>query len=211
MSKTDRQTDKPSDIDGKSSCWLTTAYNDDIGILEDVSTYPDYVKEVLGGREMCPDTGRLHFQGAIILHSQQRFSALKKWLPTAWLGVAKSRDAVKKYAMKKETAVGEKTVRENTIPYLDMERKLMIMAEAVHSLRPEDMDQLIDARIADPKDGEFWWLLTNKVLPKYSGKIINAFAYPEVRTIWRNTEKFWTSQPPVSITQAADNVGVLEN
>lgn len=205
MSKTDRQTDK-------SACWSVTAFGDEINIIEDATTYPDYVKEILGGREMCPSTNKLHFQGAIILHSQQRLSALKKWLPTAHFEPARSREALKRYAMKDDTAVGEKTIRENAIPYLDIEAKMNIIAEAYLSFNASDVDKEMEYKQRDEKDGEFWFLLTHKVLPKYGGKIINSFAYPEVRTLWRNTKEFWIRQdpelrrPPLSITEAADSV-----
>lgn len=207
MSKTDRQTDK-------SSAWSVTAFNEEILLLEDASTYPEFVKEVLGGREMCPKTSKLHFQGAVILHSQQRLSALKKWLPTAHWEPAKQRDALKRYAMKADTAVGEKTIRENAIPYLDIEAKMRIMAEAYITFSAEDVDKEMEYRERDPKDGEFWYLLTCKVLPKYGGKIINSFAYPEVRVLWRNTKEFWIRkdqelrQPPLSITEAADTLEI---
>lgn len=205
MNKTDRQTDK-------SSCWSVTAFNDEISILEDDTKFPDFVKEVLGGREVCPSSGKLHFQGAVVLHSQQRLSALKKWLPTAHWEPARSRDALKKYAMKEDTAVGEKVIRENAIPYLDIEAKMKIIAEAYLSFTAEDVDKEMEYKQKDEKDGEFWFLLTHKVLPKYGGKIINSFAYPEVRVLWRNTKEFWIRQdselrqPPLSITEAADTL-----
>lgn len=199
MPETDRQTDK-------ASAWSVTAFNTEIEVLEDVSTYPDFVKEVLGGREMCPQTGTMHFQGAVILHSQQRLSALKKWLPTAHWEPARQRDALKRYAMKLDTAVGEKTVRENAIPYMDIEQKMRMLAEAYFAFTPADVDKEMEYKERDPKDGEFWFLLTHKVLPKYSGKIINSFAYPEVRILWRNTKAFWISEPPLSITEAANTV-----
>lgn len=199
MSKTDRQTDK-------SAAWSVTAFNEEISLLEDVNTYPDFVKEVLGGRESCPETGTMHFQGAVILHSQQRFSALKKWLPTAHWEPARQREALKRYAMKEDTAVGDKTVRENTIPYLDIEAKMKMIAEAYLSFHHTDVDKELEYKERDPKDGEFWFLLTHKVLPKYGGKIINAFAYPEVRTLWRNTKEFWIAKPPLSITEEADSL-----
>lgn len=201
---TDRQTDR-------SSAWSVTAYNSEIEQLEDDTTFPSFVKAVHGGRETCPKTGKLHFQGAVILHSQQRLSALKKWLPTAHWEPARQRDALIKYAMKEDTAAGDKTVRENTVPYLDIEAKMKIIAEAYLSFNASDVDKELEYKQRDEKDGEFWFLLTHKVLPKYGGKIINSFAYPEVRTLWRNTKEFWIRQdpelrPPLSITEAADTI-----
>jgi len=204
MAQTDRQTDK-------ASAWSVTVFSEEeMTMIENEEAYPDFVKEVLGGREVCPTTDKVHFQGAVILHSQQRFSAVKKWLPTSHWEPARQREALKRYAMKQETAVGEKTVRENAIPYLDTEAKMKILAEAYRQFTVEDVDPEMEYRNRDPKDGEFWYLLTHKVLPKYGGKTINAFAYPEVRTLWRGTKEFWIRQdpelrqPPLSITEEVD-------
>lgn len=126
----DRQTDRQniflsfSTMTDKSTWWSVTAYNDEIELLES-NEFPDFVVKVFGGREKCPTTGRIHFQGAVQCRSQQRFSALKKWLPTAHWEPAKNKDALQKYAMKADTAIGDKEERTNTVEMITME-KLMI-------------------------------------------------------------------------------------
>ena len=54
-----------SDTTRKSTWWSVTAYNDEIESME--GNFPEWVKAVYGGRETCPTTGRLHFQGALAL------------------------------------------------------------------------------------------------------------------------------------------------
>ena len=75
--------------------------------MENWNRYPAFVRTVHGGREQCSKTNRLHFQGAVQCKEKQRFSALKRWLPTAHLEPARDVKALKAYAMKADTAVGE--------------------------------------------------------------------------------------------------------
>lgn len=98
--------------DVKATLWSVTAFNSEIELLE-AKEFPDYVKKVYGGREVCPETGTLHFQGMIKCLHQVRLSKLKKWLPTAHLEIARDGDALEKYVMKSETAVGPKRIVEN--------------------------------------------------------------------------------------------------
>jgi len=196
MAQTDRQTDK-------STAWIATAYNDEIELLEDASRYPAIVKEVHGGREMCPQTGKLHFQGAIILHSQQRLSALKRWLPTAHLEPAKSKEAIKRYCMKQETAAGDKTVRANVQPYFCMDELLTLLGNEVRDLHANSVHEYIDL-ITDDEDRnkEYWWAV-NCVIERYP-RTISAYAQSAVKTAWRYTSHYWKSQPTLSITESAD-------
>lgn len=94
----------------RSCCWSITAYNKDIELVEDKDNWPKFVSKILGGRETCPTTGRLHFQGALFSHGTIRFSQVKKWLSQTRIEVARSQEALSKYVMKPETAAGEKKV-----------------------------------------------------------------------------------------------------
>jgi len=147
-------TDRQTDTTKKSGAWSVTAFNDEIALLEDNERYPNFVKEVHGGREVCPTTGTLHFQGAIILKSEQRMSAIKKWLPTANLQPAKVLEALKKYAMKSDTAVGDKVVRANETPHYRMEELLMMIA---HN-RTDDCDTFEESMTYK----EEYWVIVNK-------------------------------------------------
>lgn len=145
VDQTDRQTDKKA----KATFWAVTAYNDEIAILEDKSTYPSCVLSVSGGRELCQPSpeypeGRLHFQGHIRLRQQQRLTWFKDWLPTAHLGAARSVIASEKYAMKSDTAAGEKTVRVNTVKYYSADEICLKIASLV---LPEDIRETADHKV----------------------------------------------------------------
>lgn len=92
----------------RATCWSVTAFNDEIERLEKRLEVPDYIKEIVGGVEACPDTGKLHFQGMLVCLHQVRMSKIKKWLPTAHLEICRNKEDLKKYVLKSETAVGPK-------------------------------------------------------------------------------------------------------
>lgn len=96
----------------KSTWWAVTAYNAEMEMLEKAQKgeveCPDYVRRIVGGREKCPTTDRLHFQGAIQMTKQLRFSTIKEWLPTAHLETARKEWCLQSYVMKKATSVGPK-------------------------------------------------------------------------------------------------------
>lgn len=179
MAKTDRQTDK-------AIWWSVTAFNDEIAILTDKDKWPVEVHTVYGGLEECPDTGRKHFQGAIRLNKQQRLSWFKSWLPTAHLEVARSKDALIKYAMKEDTAIGEKTQQENGVLYVRAEQICLLLVGAVY----DDYRQL-DMMKTDDKDFIFW-IAVNRLLSKdmkLAGQLMN----PSLRSWFRNTKHTWYS------------------
>lgn len=95
MAKTDRQTDK-------SSRWAFTAYEDQYGLVDDMSK-SSTIAEYGFNPEVCPETGRKHRQGYLRTKNQVRFSALKKEFPGIHIEVAKNWEALKNYCKKEET------------------------------------------------------------------------------------------------------------
>jgi len=95
MAKTDRQTDK-------SSRWSFTAYEDQYGLVDDMSKSAT-IAEYGWNPEICPETGRKHRQGYLRSKNQVRFSALKKEFPGIHFEVAKNWEALKNYCKKEET------------------------------------------------------------------------------------------------------------
>lgn len=172
----DRQTDK-------ATWWSITAFEETERAMLAGDTFPPFVVRVYGGLEECPDTGRIHFQGAVQCKGQQRFSAIKKWLPKAHIEAARSADALKKYAMKEETAVDEKKVVENRSAYIDNQAALMLLAE-------EKIDYGI-SRIADElsesidkiPEREFE-LLANRIVYR-APVLVGVFSKPDVMRGWR--------------------------
>lgn len=200
MAKTDRQTDTTT----RSSCWSVTAFNEDIPRLEDKTNFPAFVKEVWGGRETAPTTGTLHFQGAVVCNTQIRFSALKKWLPSAHIEPAIAKEALKKYCMKSETSAGPKQVLSNPDKFLKFHEALILVAQHVD----------YTAWQMDPV--ELWFQrAVNKILydnPSLAGLLANPTMrrfYCDSWTVWRYhadkiaSEKGRAEQSEDSITPPA--------
>lgn len=118
-------------IKSKQVCWWSvTAFDEEIKMLKEKDGWPAFVKCVYGGEEKCPKTNRIHFQGALQLHKPQRLSALKRWLPRSHFEPANNVEALKKYAMKEDTAVGQKEVRVSDLKFYklsDLVEKLVLI------------------------------------------------------------------------------------
>lgn len=166
--KTASQTDK-------STWWSVTAYGDEIALLES-TTLPPEVKKVYGGREECPTTKKIHFQGAVQYTKQVRFSAVKKWLPTSHIEAARQEQALIKYVMKPETAVGEKTVRENATPYYPHNAVCKLLA-SVADFSSED-------------DEIMFWTAVNKLLMTHQ-MLSNILSNSSFKSFWLRTKKTW--------------------
>lgn len=176
---TDRQT-------AKSTYWSVTAFGEDeIARLEDTEHFPTGVTKVYGGREECPETHRVHFQGCVVLDRQQRLSWFKSWLPTAHLEPARQREALIRYAMKEETAIGEKAERENPVRHHTADEMCMMIAENIAQQYKENPDKL------EPK--EWFWLAVRSILtekPKLAGQLMN----PSLRGFWIETRQVWINR-----------------
>lgn len=190
MSGAARQTDK-------STYWSVTAFGEmEISRLEDATQYPTGVAKVYGGREECPETGKIHFQGCIVLDRQQRLSWFKSWLPTAHLEPARHKEALVKYAMKEETAAGEKAERENPVRHHTADEMCMMLARAVWDKYKENPDKY------EPK--EWFWISVRGILkenPKLAGQLMN----PSLKGFWIETRSVWVER--VAIEEAAAMLG----
>lgn len=176
--QTDRQTDK-------ATCWSVTAYNGDIDVLVNKVNVPDYVKQIYGGKEECPTTGKLHFQGALLLRNQQRMSALKKWLPQSHFEIARSRDALKKYVMKEETAAGEKTEWSNPQQYEQLHEWLLKAGKEFVASEEEYYAGLKDKSMQskDPARDSYIWSTSRLIAQDIS--MLNKFSNPQFIAAWR--------------------------
>lgn len=159
--------------------WSVTAWNDEIALCEDKDNYPPWLHSMVGGREQCPDTGRIHFQGAMRLVSPMRRSKIKTWLKTAHLEQSKKTIALKQYAMKEETAIGEKLEIFNPNQYLSADKICQLIADKVH----EHSNQ------TDSQTDRFWFgvkkILTSR--PEMAGQLMN----PSLRNFYIKTESVW--------------------
>lgn len=181
MAETDRQTDNLSKLSNtRSTWWFVTAYGENAEKLENPSTYPPFVEMVHGGMEKCPTTGRLHGQQAIQCHSQQRGSAILKWLPNCHIQPANSAEAVRKYCMKAATAVGDKTVKVNSIKYYTADEICLLIGSKV-------TDEIM-MRSADHKD---WFKASINMLLRENTRLASQLMNPSLRNFWCDTALVW--------------------
>jgi len=122
MAQADRQTDK-------SVHWNSGIF-DHADAWAKLEVLPSFVKELHKQKEVCPTTGREHWQTHVVCHTQQRLSALRGWIQTHWKPV-KGAEYIKNsiaYCSKSETAVcGTATVVKGE-KYLRLHELLMVVA-----------------------------------------------------------------------------------
>jgi len=161
-----------SELQKKSVWWSITGFEEEIALCE--GPLPEFVKRIYGGRETCPKSGKLHFQGAIQCYNQIRGSKIKSWLPKAHFEAAKSADALKKYVMKEETSAGEKVVRDNPIPHYRAHEICLLLAQ---TSRQTDIGFWPRSRI----------ILSET--PELAGQLMN----PSLRGFYEKTAEVWAA------------------
>jgi len=168
--------------DSKATWWSVTAYQDDIDRME--GPLPEWIKEIHGGREACPTTERLHFQGAVRCHQQQRFSKLKAWLPKSHIEAANSAFAIRKYCLKETTAVGEKTSRTSPLTYATASEICQEIGRAC--LRRQICPYSITK--------EQFWSAVSDLLADCQERA-SQFMNPSLRNFFMNTARVWIVEP----------------
>lgn len=180
--KTDRQTDK-------STRWAFTAYEEQWSLFNDMK---QDVAEWGYQTEVCPTTGKPHYQGYIRMSRQYRFKAMKELFPGVHLEVARDWNALLNYCKKTDTAVADTQVHiKNDYEHWSMERLFMEMAKYAYSqdmydsLRRENGLKLVD-------DMEYW-AIVRSILTVDSSRVA-MFATPQVKKIWANTRSVWIAK-----------------
>lgn len=204
MAQTDRQADK-------GTWWSVTAFADDEIAHLSGDQFPRFVKKVYGGLEECPTSGRRHFQGAIQCHSQQRFSALKNWLKTSHLEVARSADAIQRYAMKEDTAVGEKKETTNTTPYAAMHDLLTQVASKQIQVASELMKilDLKQCKSMDEERREEFIFCTRHIIHE-NPAMVSSFMIPAVEKAWIRYRDVWIGRALVLQARHTEELELLE-
>lgn len=180
--KTDRQTDK-------STRWAFTAYEEQWSLFKDMK---QDVAEWGYQTEVCPTTGKPHYQGFIRMSRQYRFKAMRELFPGVHLEVAKNWDALVNYCRKSETAIDDTQVHvKSTYEHWSMERLFIEMAKYAYTqvhydtLRRENSLKIVD-------DMEYWSIVRS-ILTNDSSRVA-MFATPQVKKIWSNTRSVWIAK-----------------
>lgn len=91
-----------------SRAWIITHYIQTTENASEIDALwkPDFMKYMTGQLEECPTTGRIHFQGAILLQRPMRLPGLKKRLPgSPHLEPSSSIEKIAAYCTKEATRV----------------------------------------------------------------------------------------------------------
>ena len=129
--------------------------------------------------------------------SQVRLSQIKSWLPTAHLQPARQVEALQKYAMKPQTAVGEKKVVENTLPHFSANQICEMIAMAILSNKGQ----------TDRQTDSFWKGV--KIILQDSPELAGQLMNPSLRNFFKNTEQVWIGRAIVLQHDHAGGAGVV--
>lgn len=175
----------------KSTWWSVTAFGGEIEKLEKATGFPEWVQAIYGGREICPGTQTVHFQGAVKCRTQQRFSALKAWLPTSHLEPARNAEALKKYVMKAETSAGEKKITNSVKKYFSADQICIQLAKHLPKARQTD------------RQTEFWMAVKAilRTEPEMAGQLMN----PSLKNWFVNTFDVWLE----AVAETSDSITLV--
>lgn len=186
MSKTDRQTDR-------STAWSLTIYDPgEVTLVTSKDSWPHWLRKVKLQEEICPQTGKHHWQTALITQ-QIRFSAIKKWLPTAHIEIARNKQALLNYVEKDDTAVaGTRQELESEKQYMALHQQLQRLANMV----VENMEDYQAARLAlieekdkCPDKAMYWWVA--RLMLSGEPELAAILANPALEKMWIHTACVW--------------------
>lgn len=190
MAQTDRQTDK-------TTRWAFTAFEDQWGLFNDM---PDIVAEWGWQTEVCPDTGRKHYQGYLRTRNQQRFTALRKVLPGVHIEPARNWEALMNYCKKTETAVnGSQHSAVNTRKYLKFHEALIRIANAYVDTYQENVHKMatlsaskamLEVVDEDKKEKENYQRAVS-VLCSQNPEDISLYSNPQMFRAWTMCKGLW--------------------
>lgn len=178
--------------DARGYWWSVTAFSQEEIDQLNGTKYPDWVRKVYGGEEACPETGRIHFQGAIQARRTVRFAQVKHWLGTAHIELARDKHAIRKYAMKEATAVGEKREVENETPYYRPHELLRKIALKRRQADRQTEEGFIQTNAKCPAKAAYWWSVKQVLLDDPT--LISAFMNPALEKAWVGTSEFWINE-----------------
>ena len=129
MAQTDRQTDRERAIHWNSGIFDCSGNWDKLTVL------PNFVKEVHRQKEVCPSTGREHYQTHVVCHRQVTLNQMRGWIQTHWKPIKGAEYIANSlnYCRKKDTAVEGTFEIQKGEKYLRIHELLMAIAKA---LRP---------------------------------------------------------------------------
>jgi len=127
MAQTDRQTDRERAIHWNSGIFDCSGNWDKLTVL------PAFVKEVHRQKEVCPSTGREHYQTHVVCHRQVTLNQMRRWIQTHWKPIKGAEYIANSlnYCRKKDTAVEGTFEIQKGEKYLRIHELLMAIAKAL--------------------------------------------------------------------------------
>lgn len=169
----------------KSQRWAFTAYEQDWDCFR---VMPEIVAEWGYQEEMCPTTGRKHYQGYMRLKRQARLAQLKKIFPTTHFEIAKNWDALVNYCKKEETRVdGGQQRHEVSTRYLSMSDaliKVAAVAERIDISRYDDEDRKRRAIVNE-------YDVAVAVLLRTDANLIGIYSQPQYERAYVKWRQVW--------------------
>ena len=123
MSQTDRQTDK-------ATHWKSAIFEEEWPALN--GELPQHVKELHKKLEICPTSGRQHYQVHVVCYRQVRLSAMTSWIrKTKWfavIGEQHIKNSIAYISKVETTAPGAQVEVVKGQPYLQLHDLLLVVA-----------------------------------------------------------------------------------
>jgi len=175
MAQTDRQTDKPA------THWKTAIFDtgDNWAIL--TAPPPSFIKKVIYKKEVCPTTGKEHYQTHVICNAQQRLTRLCKWISqTKWFAVFGEdhiRNSINYISKTETTAPGALVHEVEGDKYLQFHEILLEVAKQL---------TIYDAAVENGKEflSRRDWPLLSSRLVRQDLKWANKLSNPALHKCW---------------------------
>lgn len=183
----------------KSTRWSITVFEPQFPLFpctDPVIAEYDYQVEV------CPTTGKKHYQGWLRTWRQVRFAQLKKVLPGVHLEIAKDWNALKQYCKKSETRDGDQL----PVHYV-AKQKPMTMADALTAITgymplAADLQKFSQEnhRMMTPKE-EYWFCVRAYLAETQNYESIGLFTNAQIQVGWIHTRNIWIDRQTDSDNQ----------
>lgn len=175
----------------KTTRWQFTAYEGQYHLFATV--FPDIVAEVVWQTEICPKTGKEHYQGLIRTSRQVRFGQLQKLFPGVHIEAARNWDALVNYCKKVETAVPGTQVHIRTETDRPCQKTMAqaltyFAANYPFGISPDKSDWTDKKREAYA-EMKFWETVNNCL--DNDPNLIGLYHQPQYIRCWKHTASKW--------------------
>lgn len=211
MAQTDRQTDK-------ATHWKTAIFDSGenfSGQYGALDILPSHVKEVHRKKEICPDTGREHYQVHVICHRQVKLKQMTDWIKyTKWfmvLGAEHIKNSLNYIRKVDTTAPGAQVEVIQGEQYLRLSELLKCIARAYiesdlsQGARPLDIQIYMDRHLYKKAarhlvQQDLNWI--NKLCNPAVEKAWNYFHQEVFQDVWEEEGSFIIEDPSAAILPA---------